>query len=154
MLQSLQLLQGPLGCELALGCMKPLSQYPVEDESDKADAGMGLDSLGQPMKHRPDLDFGLQHTKAPLDIGKRLGKNLLVHRMARSLVDGGYLCGWHLGFPRPIGELHEHHAWPGSACICGRGHAYHVCSDELRAPHAVGPLGRIVRRAREPHPPT
>lgn len=53
MLQSLQLLQGTLGRELALGCMEPLSHDPVEDESDKADAGMGLDSLGQPMKHRP-----------------------------------------------------------------------------------------------------
>jgi hypothetical protein len=40
------------------------SSDPVEDESEKADGGMGLDSLRQPMKHGFDLDFELKQTKA------------------------------------------------------------------------------------------
>ena len=42
----------------------------LQDQRDEADTGVGLDALGQAVEDRGDLDLGLEHLEAALDVGQ------------------------------------------------------------------------------------
>ena len=69
-LDAAQLCQGSLGREFAAGEFEALAHDPVQDQRHEADAGVGLDALGQAVEDGGDLDIGLEHPEAAFDIGQ------------------------------------------------------------------------------------
>ena len=57
---------------LPVAGLEPHAHDPVEDQCDEADQRMGAYSLGQAVVDRADLDVGLEHPKASLDVGQAL----------------------------------------------------------------------------------
>ena len=72
MLNALQLLESAFGRQAGVGSGEALAHDAIEDQGDETDAGMRSDALGQAVIDRADLDFGLEHTEAALDVGQRL----------------------------------------------------------------------------------
>ncbi len=72
LLDSAQLRQGHLGRGAVAGGLQALAHHAVQDQGHEADAGVGADALGQAVEDRRNLDLGLQHLEAPLDVGQAL----------------------------------------------------------------------------------
>ncbi len=60
------------GAQRAASEFEALAHDPVQDQRHEADAGVGLDALGQTVEDGGDLDLGLEYLEAPLDIGQGL----------------------------------------------------------------------------------
>lgn len=69
-LDAAQLCRGGFGREVAAGELEALAHDPVQDQGHEANAGVRLDALGQAVEDRVDLDLGLGHPEAPLDVGQ------------------------------------------------------------------------------------
>ena len=69
-LDAAQIGQRRFGRQVGARALEALAHDAVEDQRDEAKTGMGLDALGQAVKHRSDLDLGLEHLETPLNIGQ------------------------------------------------------------------------------------
>lgn len=72
LLQALQLLECGFGRQVGVGGFQALAHDAVEDEGEEADAGVSPDVAGQAVEDGADLDFGLEHAEAALDVGEGL----------------------------------------------------------------------------------
>ncbi len=50
------------------GGLQALAHHAIQDQRHEADAGMGLDALGQPVEHRRNLDLRLEHLKVRIPL--------------------------------------------------------------------------------------
>ena len=72
MLDALQLLKRPLGRVTRVGGLEAATHHPVQYQRHEADRRMRADPLGQAVIRRANLDLGLEHLEAALDVGERL----------------------------------------------------------------------------------
>jgi len=127
-LDAAQLLQRGLGRQGAAGQPQALAHHPVQHQRHEADAGVRADALGQPVEHRRNLDLGLQHMEATLDVGQALvarhdllgaqvmhvahQQQLAVHRLCARLGDVVDVVGEQLGLqvhPDDVGQVRLAH---------------------------------------------
>ena len=72
MLNAPQLVQCPLGRQLGVSCPQFGAHHAVQNQRHEANRCVRPDALGQAVVHRANLNFGLEHPKAPLNVGQRL----------------------------------------------------------------------------------
>ncbi len=82
-LDAAQVGQGGFWRQFAAGEFEALAHDAVQDQRDEAQAGVGLDALGPAVEHRGDLDLGLEHLEATLDVGQRL---VAPHHLGRAQI--------------------------------------------------------------------
>ena len=72
LLDAAQFCQGCFGREVAAGELEALAHDAVQDQGQEANTGVGLDAFGQAVEDRGDLDLdlGLEHLEAALDVGQ------------------------------------------------------------------------------------